>query len=313
MRPRTLAALVAAFVLVELAAVPAAAGDFITRRQALDRPNIRTISGVHEAPLDRCANDDRTFDLRRFESVGNFDSDNNLSFGNDCAAKHTVVVGGTVTGTISHSLTWDEVKTRYDADALRFEGEDWLASFDLSVENVEDGFAPRVTEGTQDGNDVRFLLEGAYMDWIRDDAIEDDELMSGVIRDVLVDRTHYFLSARPSSGSGYTNPGMVVEISDVLVRCRPMRTDDADDGRGFAGIFKWDESAGEVIVSDSIFFLDEQPISDGTFPPGSYSNVTIVLGPDFEGRYPSRLPNGVDVTRRVSVWGRARRAWLEAH
>ena len=151
MRPRSLAALVAAFVLVELAAVPAAAGGFITRRQALDRPNIRTISGVHEAPLDRCANDDRTFDLRRFESVGNFDSDNNLSFGNDCAAKHTVVVGGTVTGTISHSLTWDEVKTRYDADALRFEGEDWLASFDLSVENVEDGFAPRVTEGTQDG------------------------------------------------------------------------------------------------------------------------------------------------------------------
>jgi hypothetical protein len=313
MRPRTLAPVVAAFVLVELVAVPATAGGFITRRQALDRSNIRAISGEHEEPLDLCANDDRTFDLRRYVSIGNFDSDNNLSVGNDCAAPHTVVVGGTVTGTISHSLTWDEVKDQYDADALRLEGEDWLASFGLSVENVEDGFAPRVADGTEDGNEVRFLLAGAYMDWIRDDAIEDDDLMSGVIRDVLIDRTHYFLSARPSSGSDYTNPGMVVEISNVLARFRPMPNPDDEDGRGFAGIFKWDDSAGEVIVSDSIFFLDEQPISDGEFPPGSYSNVTIVLGPDFEGRYPSDLPNGVDVTRRVSVWGRARRAWLEAH
>jgi hypothetical protein len=313
MRPRTLAPVVAAFVLVELVAVPATAGGFITRRQALDRSNIRAISGEHEEPLDLCANDDRTFDLRRYVSIGNFDSDNNLSVGNDCAAPHTVVVGGTVTGTISHSLTWDEVKDQYDADALRLEGEDWLASFGLSVENVEDGFAPRVADGTEDGNEVRFLLAGAYMDWIRDDAIEDDDLMSGVIRDVLIDRTHYFLSARPSSGSDYTNPVMVVEISNVLARFRPMPNPDDEDGRGFAGIFKWDDSAGEVIVSDSIFYLDEQPTSDGEFPPGSYSNVTIVLGPDFEGRYPSDLPNGVDVTRRVSVWGRARRAWLEAH
>jgi hypothetical protein len=313
MRPRTLAVAAAAIVLGELVAGPAAAGGFITRKQALDRPNIRTISGVYEEPLRRCANDDRTFDLRRFESVGSFGTDNNLDIGNDCAAKHTVVVGGTITGTISHSLTWDEVKDGYDADGLRFEGDDWLAVFGLSVVNLEDGFAPRVTEGTQDGNDVRFLLAGSYMDWIRDDAIEDDELMSGVIRDILVDRTHYFLSARPSSGSGYTNPGMVVEIADVLVRFRPMPNPDADDGRGFAGIFKWDESAGEVLVSDSIFYLDEQPTSDGAFPPGSYSKVTIVLGPDFEGRYPSALPDGVDVTRDVGVWRRARRDWLEAH
>jgi len=313
MRPRSIAAVVAAFVLVELVAVPATAGGFITRRQALDRSNIRTVSGEHEAPLSRCANDDRTYDLRRYESVGSFDSTSNLSFGNDCAANHTVVVGGTVTGTIDHSLTWDEVKNQYDADGLRFEGDDWLASFDLSVENVEDGFAPRVTDGTEDGNDVRFLLAGAYMDWIRDDAIEDDALMSGVIRDILIDRTNRFLSARPSSGSGYTNTGMVVEISNVLVRFRPMLNGRADDGRGFGGIFKWDEAAGEVIVADSIFFLDEQPISDEPFPAGSYSDVTIVLGPDFEGPYPGDLPNGVDVTRRVSVWGRARRAWLEAH
>jgi hypothetical protein len=310
---RTVAAALVATVLIEIGAPPAAAGGFISRREALERPNITEISGTFEEQVRRCGNDDRTFDLRRLDSVGSFGTDNNLDFGNDCASKHTVVVGGTVTGTISHSLTWDEVKDQYDADGMRLEGEDWMAVFSFSVVNLEDGFAPRVTDGTQDGNDVRFLLAGAYMDWIRDDAIEDDDLMSGVIRNVLIDRTHRFLSARPSSGSDYSNPDMVVKVSNVLVRFRPMPDVDADDGRGFGGIFKWDETAGEVNVSDSIFYLDEQPISDEPFPAGTYSNVTVVLGPDFEGRYPGRLPDGVDVTRDVSIWRRARRAWLEAH
>jgi hypothetical protein len=48
-------------------------------------------------------------------------------------------------------------------------------------------------------------------------------------------------------------------------------------------------AAGKVDVSDSVFLLDEQLISSDPFPPGAYSNVTLVLGPDFEGRYPGDL------------------------
>jgi hypothetical protein len=72
-------------------------------------------------------------------------------------------------------------------------------------------------------------------------------------------------------------------------------------------------AAGKVDVSDSVFLLDEQLISSDPFPPGAYSNVTLVLGPDFEGRYPGDLPIGVDVTRRMRVWRNARHAWLKAH
>jgi len=36
---------------------------------------------------------------------------------------------GAAIGTMSHALTWEEVKTTYDAAGLRFEGTSWLASF----------------------------------------------------------------------------------------------------------------------------------------------------------------------------------------
>ena len=297
-----------------LVAGPSIAGGFISKKDALHRANVVVFSGPHHEQFRQCASDDLTYDLRKYLSGGSFGSDSNLSIGKDCAAERTAVVGGSVKGTISHSLTWDEVKSKYDADGLRLEGKDWLASFDLSVKDIEDGLAPRVTEGTEGGNTVRFLLAGAYMNWIRDDAIEDDSLMSGVIRDVLIDGTNRFLSARPSSSSSYTNTGMVVEVKNVLVHMMAMPNDrDSVDGVGFGGIFKWSDAAGKVDVSDSIFLLDEQPLSDDPFPAGTYSHVTLVLGPDFQGSYPGSLPHGVKVTRKMSVWGKARRAWLKAH
>jgi len=292
----------------------AGADGFITRKEALARPNLVAESGEHTEPWRVCADDDRTYDLRGFTSSGNFPDRSNISIGNDCAAPRTVTVGGSVTGTISHSLTWDEVKSSYDTDGLRFEGKRWLASFGLSAVNVEDGFAPRVTDGKEQDNTVRFLLRGAYMDWIRDDAVEDDDLMSGVIRDTLIDGTNRFLSARPSEASTYSNHSMVVRIKGVLIHMKAMPNErDKEDGVGFGAIFKWSDAAGSVEMSDSIILLDERPISDEPFPPGSYSDVTLVLGPDFEGRYPGPLPAGVEVTRKMRVWRRARNAWLEAH
>jgi hypothetical protein len=291
----------------------AVADGFISRKHALQRSNVDVESGDRTAEWRSCPTKNETYDLRNLTSTGNFGHDSNLVIGKDCAAAHTVTVGGTVTGTICRSLTWQEVKADYDATALRLEGKGWLASYDLTVTDLEDGFRPRVADGTEQNNTVSFLLSGAFMDWIRDDAIEDDYLMSGLIKDSLIDGTQRFVSARPTEGTNYTNHGMVVTIRKVLVRMKAMPNDRASDGVGQWGIFKWSEAAGTVVMSDSIVLLDEQPIDDEPFPPGSYSNVTLVLGPDFRGRYPTALPRGVRVTRKMRIWTKARRAWLATH
>jgi len=55
-------------------------------------------------------------------------------------------------------------------------------------------------------------------------------------------------------------------------------------------------------MSNAIFLLDEPPISDEPFPPGSYAHVKLVL--DYRGRYPGELPDGVSTTHRLGVWHR---------
>jgi hypothetical protein len=49
------------------------------------------------------------------------------------------------------------------------------------------------------------------------------------------------------------------------------------------------------------------------WPDGTYSNVTVVLGPGFVGNYPVPLPAGVTVTRDTSIYDTARANWLAAH
>jgi hypothetical protein len=302
-------AIVAGCLAVATGATDAAAYP-ITMEEALQRADVVTVKSDQTTAWRVCATKDQTYDLRGLTATGVFGNNANLSIGNDCAEVGVVAVGGSAIGTLSHSLTWAQVKSQADGDGLRFEGNGWLASFDVRVVDLEDGFAPRVGVDA-DHNTAWFLLDGAYMNWIRDDAIEDDELMSGSITDVLIDGTNRFLSARPSEHSSISNPGMLVRVRDALVHMRSMPNGRAQDGHGFGGIFKWSSDAGKVDVANSIFFLDERPIESEPLAPGTYRHVTLVLA--FDGHYPGHLPRGVTVTRDRSVWRQARAAWLASH
>jgi hypothetical protein len=68
--------------------------------------------------------------------------------------------------------------------------------------------------------------------------------------------------------------------------------------------------------------VPEGSTSNLPFPPGAYQNVTVVLGPGFDGDrdgdvtdldYPAALPAGVIQSRDVSIFTTARRGWLTAH
>ena len=292
---------------------PSSAKLAISMSTALGRQNKKVVSGTLTRQWKSCATSDETFDLRKLASKGNFTDSSNLSIGDRCGAPRTVVVGGTVVGSLSHSLDWSYVKKHYDASGLRLEGRGWMVVYDLSVTDIEDGFRPRVADGTENNNTVAWQLSGAYMNWIRDDAIEDDYLMSGLIQDTLIDGTNRFISAYPRAGTHYSNQGMTVTVNNVLVHMKSMKNSHDKDGFGFGGIFKWSDKAGSVNMSDSIFLLDEAPTYKTPFPKGNYSNVTLVLGPNFDGPYPTALPKGVHTTRDMSVWKDARSTWLNTH
>ena len=284
---------------------------FPSRREALDRSSVIVETGttdqqyrIDDPPVET------TYDLRSLTSTAYpFGDSFPLAFGPDTPGTRTVVIGGTVLGQQDRDLTWEEVHDPYGGGGLRMIGTDYLVSYDLRVDNVNDGFMPLPPEG--DLNAARFLIDGCHMTWIRDDAVEDDTEMSGTIRDCLFDGINTGVSIGQSTG----NPNALVRIKHSTFLFAPMRNERAADGIGHQTLFK-QMPGGRVRLSHVLICYPENPMSPSRlriFPPGTYSRVEIVLGPDFVGRYPGRRPAGVTVSRDWSLCGAAKADWLSKH
>lgn len=242
----------------------------------------------------------------------------------------TCVVGGRVIGQQSRDLTWREMKTTYHGDGLFLgEGFGHMTVNGLRLDNAMDGVNPR--EKVWWSQDADWEVRGVYARFTRDDFVENDGLLNGVIADTLVDGTFVFLSNRP--GSSYEkgmSPKPHVKISDSLIHVQRMPYDtdmggdppvpgSMVDGKAHGNPFKWHATdGGTVEVSDSIFMIDGLSINGATagqmdFPPGTYSNVTLVwLGGGT--KYPGTLPvSGVTVTTNRAVFDNARANWISTH
>ena len=253
---------------------------------------------------------DATYDLRSFTSTA-YPSGSSfpLAFGPESPGVRTVVIGGTVIGQQRRNLSWENVHDPFGGGGLRMIGIDSLVSYDVRVDNVTDGFMP--LPPPEDLNGARFLIDGCHMTWIRDDAVEDDTEMSGTIRDCLFDG----INTGVSIGQSTQNPDAVVRIKHSVFVFEPMRNDRATDGIGHQALFK-QMPGGHVRLSNVVVCYPENPMSPSRlriFPPGHYSNVRLVLGSDFVGRYPGHRPAGVTVTRDWSVCEAARAHWLSRH
>jgi hypothetical protein len=230
--------------------------------------------------------------------------------GQNPAAMHLCILGGTVIGQQPRSLTWQQMKHQpgYDGDGLRINGAGWYVVDGLRVDNVEDGISP-----FGDG----FVGRNLYFTYIRDDCIENDAISGGYVSDSLFDGCFMGLSERPSKGFSPTPapPGETFTLDGVLLRLQPMPQDDTPDGLGNGQLFKWSRWANHLVLRDSVFLVERASVN-GTrsmrFPPGTAAqNVTLVwTGP---GDYPAPVPPGVRVTRDRGVWERARSAWLARH
>ncbi len=228
------------------------------------------------------------------------------------------ISGFSVMGVQARELPWRVMKAMWDGDALHVKGCTGTARVsDVYWENVEDGFGP-TGEGLE-----RWSLHRAYMRYIRDDAVENDDLLPGEIVDCLIDGCFVFLSQRGRPGA---TSGAVTRIRGCVVHVQAQPHDGVEgrawrdrnievgeDGVGRAPgmLFKWDSGAGSVSVEDCVFRMDQPSFNgpaDMVFPPGRYENVTLVW--TGAGDYPQTLPEGVTLSRDPEVWRRARAAWI---
>lgn len=244
-----------------------------------------------------------------------------FSVGGTPAPERICVVGGLVAGDAPRSLTWREMKSKFDGDGLRIAGNVWYAVNGLRVDNVSDGIAPRGTKDRYPADGDGFEFRNLYFTYIRDDCVENDEIAAGAIYDSLFDGCYTGISERPSSDSPQwahpASPGETLLLDGVLLRLEPMpgprgTGDDTDLGHG--QLFKWSEVANRPVIRRSMFLVTQEPTSTSSFPfpPGTTTeNVTIVWLGDGPFRWP--VPTGTTVTTDRSVWDQARADWLRRH
>jgi hypothetical protein len=250
--------------------------------------------------------DDHTIDAREYTNLGYpARARRVMEIGADRPANSGLcVVGGTVIGQQSTTLTWRQMHDDIEGSALRISGQGYVVD-GLRASNVEDGFDPRGGEG--------FTVRNTWMTYIRDDCIENDERRAGVVEDSLFDGCYTFFSEQESGSVA----GEELIFDRVLVRLDPMpgpygTIDPSILGHG--KFFKSFDYGGRhaPIIRDSIFVAEKFWNGADDWPPGTVaSNVTIVwLG---EGEFPMTVLPGMTLTRDRSVWDRARAVWLARH
>ena len=323
-RWRRLAAIAAA---LALAGVPvpvvSSPADEPSLQACLSNDTVVRLSGTYDtevrypspSPGTTFDSRDATFTAYPYKSLYPY------NLGKKTAPRRLCSVGGLVLGQQGRMLTWDQMKSRYDGDALRITGNSWYVADGLRVDNVEDGVAPRGTEDRYPKDGDGFVLRNLYFTYIRDDCVENDDIGGGQIYDSLFDGCYTGVSERPSDASpqwSYKAPrGETLSVDHVLMRLQAMpgpRGTNDPSVRGHGQLFKWSDVANALVVKDSVFLVETTPNSDSyfPFPPRTQTqNVTIVwLG---SGPFHWSVPPGTTVTTDRSVWDRARANWLTRH
>jgi len=195
----------------------------------------------------------------------------------------------------------------YGGEGLKIGVLDYAVSYDFRCDNMNDGLKLLAPPNPNDG---QYLVEGAYMTWIRDDAIEADNEFSGTIRDCLVDGYSNALSLNQSA----SNASSVHIIEDCIFIAAVMNNDHAADGAGHQVLFKT-VPAGQVHMNNVKVGMYENPITPSRImfrPSGTWTNVTYYLGPGWVGADPA-VPAGVTVSRDWAGLLADAAAWKTAH
>jgi hypothetical protein len=265
--------------------------------------------------------DDVTYDLTGVTSTAYPATRSVFEVGADDPKLRTCIIGGTVLGETDDEETWDYYHDEWNAGCVKIIARDWSQVRDLRCDSVEDGIV--VKESSENANNNSIYVSGTYLSGIRDDCMENDYTVGGLLYDNLWEGCHTGISERPWKGDGWTSPSdEVLTLDHMLIGLyETPKEDDGEVVMGHNSIFKWSDSGNRVVIRCSIFKLEAESIN-GTdsmeMPPGTVVDdseceddpSTIVwLG---RGDYPGETA-GMRVVTDEDVWTEAVQDWKSAH
>ncbi len=266
--------------------------------------------------------DDATFDLTGVTSTAYPATESVFAVGTDRPAARTCVIGGVVHGQADDDKTWDHYHDKYNAACLKIIARGWIQVHGFRCDNVEDGIKPQ--ESSVNANDTQFFISGTHLTRIRDDCMENDYTVGGVLYDNLWEQCNTGISERPSRDRSWQTPESETLVLDHML-IGLYQTPHREDGKvvmGANALFKWSESGNRVVIKCSTFMVDAVSLN-GTdamaFPPGTVvddsgcpdtPSTLVWLGGGAE--YPAWAA-GIRVVTDPGVWTAAVAAWKAAH
>ena len=260
---------------------------------------LEVISGFYDDKFKPDVAPDKRFDARgaNFEMPGTL-SHSLVSLKGSGDNNSMCWAGGYFTASLSwHGLdvSWDQSKHGTDGDGGVMNNttsatsyEDRMTWTGLHVFNMHDGIRTSNSESN-------WTIQHTWLDYIRDDCVENDHIYSGKIYDSLFDGCYTGVSVRPSSSGHGDGQGETITMDRVLLRMEPMpypyKWDTKDDPTvavsgyedipfGYGKVFKMDKgNEPEFKITNSVFLL-EYNSKKTLFPPKEKvsvcSNNTII-------------------------------------
>lgn len=154
---------------------------------------------------------------------------------------NVILLGGTIIGEVSLELDWSEVYVNSAAVSLR----------NTSRGRIKNWTVSRAWDGVRVDGD-QFTIEDVHLQDIRDDAVENDTGMNGVIRNSLFDGVFVGLSAFDSNTPDRTEN--LIKMDGVLIRMTSYLF------RGemtHGGIFKVSNPSPKLDIRNSVFAIEK--------------------------------------------------------
>jgi hypothetical protein len=208
------------------------------------------------------------------------------------------VVGGYVQGQMADTVTWEQAHARHNGACLLFVGTGSIDIRNLRCDNVEDGVRPEET--ARNANDATLNISGTYFTRVRDDCIENDFVLGGVLADNLWEQCNTGVSERPpSSAASFTSPKGESLTLDHMVLGLYVNQHRAGPGENV--LFKWSSSANTLVIKCSMLKVDGVSLNgpeamsfpvttviDDSACPANPTTLVWLGG----GSYPGWLPAG---------------------
>ncbi len=163
-----------------------------------------------------------------------------------------VLEGGTILGNINQTDAWRTVYDAGNSAGVRTEDTPDVVIRDWRITDTWD--AIRVSWNSSD-----FVIEDIWASDIRDDAIENDRVQSGTIRDSLFDGAFGGISLDPSSSSPVDGSSETVLIDGVLLRLQPSLYNGEIT---HSSLIKTDSATNGAVTPDLVFVNNVFAIED---------------------------------------------------